>query len=147
MSEQRIAIGHVSEIPSAWGALRTASRRFSVTLREPRGPEVFSVAWGELTADPLLDWVVMPDDGAAWPIKKEVFERTYEAAGPGRFRKRERSRLVQVPPDTVALLHTLEGPLEVRHPDYVAVGTQGEVYANAAGWVHDHLTFDPVHGA
>ncbi|QHE75188.1 hypothetical protein [Hydrogenophaga sp. PBL-H3] len=147
MPEQRIAIGHASEIPPAWGAPRTASRRFTVAIREPRGTETFSVAWGELTADPGRDWVVMLDDGTAYPIKKDLFARTYEAAGPGRHRKVERSRLVQVPPDTVALLATLEGPLEVRHPDYVAVGAQGEVYANAATWVREHLTFDPISGA
>ena len=49
--------------------------------------------------------------------------------------------------DTVALLATLEGPLEVRHPDYVAIGSQGEVYANAADWVREHLTFDPAGSA
>lgn len=144
MPEQRIPIGHADEIPPAWGALRTASRRFTVAIRKPEGTETFSVAWGELTADPGLDWVVVQDDGTAWPIKKDLFASTYEASGPGRYRKVQLSRLVQVPPDTVALLATLEGPLEVRHPDYVAVGSQGEVYANAADWVKEHLAFDPV---
>ena len=142
--EQRVAIAHARDIPPAWGAPRTASRRFTVAIRAPRGLESFSLAWGELKADPRVDWVVVQDDGAAWPIKKDLFARTYEAAGHGRFRKVERSRLVQVPPDTVALLATLEGPLEVRHPDYVAVGAKGEVYANAADWVREHLVFDPV---
>lgn len=147
MAEERVFIGHASEIPPAWGAPRTASRRFTVAIREPRGLESFSVAWGELTANPGSDWVVMQDDGAAWPIKKDLFARTYEAVEPGRYRKVERSRLVQVPPATVALLTTLEGPLEVHHPDYVVVGSQGEVYANAADWVREHLTFDPLGGA
>ena len=144
MPELRVSIGHANEIPPAWGAPRTASRRFTVAIREPRGTETFSVAWGELTAEPGVDWVVVQDDGAAWPIKKDLFARTYEAAEPGRYRKVERSRLVQVPPDTVALLATLEGPLQVRHPDYVAIGSQGEVYANAADWVSEHLVFDAV---
>ena len=90
MPEQRVSIGHASDIPPGWGALRTASRRFTVAIREPRGTEVFSVAWGELTADPGMDWVVVLDDGTAYPIKKDLFERTYEAAGPGRYRKLER---------------------------------------------------------
>jgi hypothetical protein len=142
MTEQRVSIAHAGDIPPAWGALRTAARRFTVAIRKPRGNETFDLAWGELTADPDLDWVVVPDHGAAWPIKKALFERTYEAAGPGRYRKLERSRLVQVPPGTVALLATLEGPLEVRHPDHVAVGSAGEVYANAHDWVREHLSFD-----
>ena len=54
---------------------------------------------------------------------------------------------MQVPPDTVVLLATLEGALEVRHPDFVAVGSQGEVYANAADWVREHLTFHPAGAA
>ena len=147
MPEQRIAIGHANEIPPAWGLPRTASRRFTVAIRAPRGRETFSLAWGDLTAEPGVDWVVVQDDGAAWPIKKALFARTYEAAGPGLFRKVERSRLVQVPPDTVALLTTLEGLLEVRHPDYVAIGSRGEVYANAADWVQEHLQFDAVGSA
>jgi hypothetical protein len=147
MPEQHIAIADASEIPSAWGAPRLASRRFTVAIREPRGKESFRVAWGELTAEPGVDWVVMLDDGTAYPIKKDLFQRTYEAAGPGRYRKVDHSRLVQVPPGMVALLATLEGPLEVRHPDYVAVGSQGEVYANSADWVREHLTFDPVQSA
>ncbi|MDZ4103036.1 MAG: hypothetical protein U1E12_15315 [Hydrogenophaga sp.] len=147
MPEQSVSIGHASEIPPDWGAPRTASRRFTVAIRKPRDRETFALAWGELTADPRVDWVVVPDEGTAWPIKKDLFARTYEAAGPGRYRKVERSRLVQVPPGTVALLATLEGPLEVRHPDYVAVGARGEVYANAADWVREHLTFDPAGSA
>ena len=92
MPEQRVSISHASEIPPAWGAPRTASRRFTVAIREPRGRETFSVAWGDLTADPGVDWVVVQDDGTAWPIKKDLFARTYETAGPGRYRKVERSR-------------------------------------------------------
>jgi DNA polymerase-3 subunit alpha len=77
MPEPRIAIGHAREIPPTWGAPRTASRRFTVAIREPRGLETFSVAWGELTADPALDWVVMLDDGSA-QIEMTVFNDLFE---------------------------------------------------------------------
>jgi len=41
----------------------------------------------------------------------------------------------------VAVLATREGEIEVRHPDYVAIGAENEVYANAAQWVSENLTF------
>ena len=54
----------------------------------------------------------------------------------------EASRLVQVPPGVLARLVNPEVELLVRHPDYVAIGAAGEVYANAAEWVAENLSFE-----
>jgi hypothetical protein len=139
-----IRLAHATDIPAAWGAPRPAVRKTLVARREPNGVETFNLAWGTLTAQPGEDWVIVQDSGEEYPIKRDIFLQTYEEVAPGRFRKTARSRLVQVPEGVVALLQTKEGELEVRHPDYVAIGAEGEVYANSAAWVSENLAFvDP----
>jgi hypothetical protein len=144
MSEQCIPIAKAFDIPVAWGTPRRAARKTTISRREPNGVETFTLAWGTLTAKPGEDWVIVQDSGEEYPIKRAILADTYEEVAPGRFRKTARSRLVQVPEGVTAVLATKEGELEVRHPDYVAIGAEGEVYANSAAWVAENLQFvDP----
>lgn len=136
-----IRLAEAADIPAAWGAPRQAVRKSSVARREPNGVETFTLAWGTLTATPGEDWVIIQDSGEEYPIKRDIFAQTYEEVAPGRFRKTARTRLVQVPEGATAMLATKEGELAVRHPDYVAIGVEGEVYANAAEWVVANLEF------
>ena len=136
-----ILITNGNQIPADWGTPREAVRTTTVTIREPRGTESFVTSWGILTAVPGEDLVIIQDSGEAYPIKRAIFLSTYEEAAPGQYRKKARSRLVQVPEGLVAVLATREGEIEVRHPDYVAIGAEGEVYANAAQWVAENLVF------
>lgn len=142
MNEPAVIIHHAAEIPADWGELRPAVRKTTVAIREPNGIETFTLSWGTLTAVPGVDWVIVQDDGEAYPIKRDIFAQTYEGVAPGRYRKAARSRLVQVPPGVLACVASPEGELLVRHPDYVAIGAAGEVYANAADWVAENLSFE-----
>ena len=112
-----------------------------MSVREPRGTETFAKPWGELTARSGEDYVVVEDSGDEYPIKRGVFSSTYQPMGEGRYRKSSCSRLVQVPEGWVSVLVTLEGEIEVHHPDYVAIGQAGEVYANDREWVAANLMF------
>lgn len=141
MTEPPTTISSAEQIPAHWGTPQRAVRKASVAIREPQGAETFSTGWGELRAEPGRDWVIVQDSGEAYPIKKAIFARTYQEMAPGRYRKTGSSRLVQVPEGEVAVLSTLEGSLEVRYPDYVAIGEDGEVYANSAQWVAQNLEF------
>jgi hypothetical protein len=136
-----VHISSSDQIPPDWGAPRVARRRSTVAIREPEGVETFVKPWGELAAQPGQDWVIVEDSGDEYPIKKAIFAKTYEAVSPGRYRRSARSRLVQVPEGWVALLATLEGGIEVRHPDYVVIGADDEVYANSQTWVEANLEF------
>jgi len=136
-----IRLAHAADIPAAWGAPRPAVRKTTVARRAPNGAETFTLAWGTLTAQPGEDWVIVQDSGEAYPIKRDIFANTYEEVAPGRFRKTARSRLVQVPEGVTAVLATKEGELAVHYPDYVAIGAEGEVYANSADWVAANLVF------
>jgi hypothetical protein len=140
-SPKRIHLASGNQIPADWGTPREAVRTTTVTIREPRGTETFVTSWGILTALPGEDLVIIQDSGEAYPIKRAILAATYEEVAPGRYRKKARSRLVQVPVGVVAVLATREGEIEVRHPDYVAIGAENEVYANAAQWVAENLVF------
>lgn len=136
-----VRIATETELPPGWGAPRPAVRKTTVARRAPVGAETFVLSWGTLTAQPDEDWVLIQDSGEEYPIKRDIFAKTYEEVAPGRFRKTARSRLVQVPEGVTAILATKEGELEVRHPDFVVIGAEGEVYANSAEWVVDNLEF------
>jgi hypothetical protein len=140
----RIFIKNGDHIPKHWATPRTAVRKTTITIREPRGSETFVTSWGTLTATPGLDWVIVQESGEEYPIKKEIFAATYEEVEPGHYRKQARSRLVQVPERVIAVLATKEGLIEVRHPDYVVIGAENEVYANAEAWVRANLEFLPA---
>jgi hypothetical protein len=140
-SQTRVHINNGHQIPADWGAPRTARRKSTVTVREPAGTETFEKAWGTLTATPGTDLIIVQDDGEEYPIKKEIFDKTYVAVDHDRFRKKAVSRLIQVPEGVVAVLATLEGDIAVGHPDWVVIGSQGEVYANHADWIEANLEF------
>ena len=135
----RIARG--KDIPPSFGGLHLARKKNAVRMRRPTEPEEFKTEWGVLVARPGEDVVVIDPSGSEAPVKKEIFERTYGETAHGEFRKHAVVRLVQVPPGITAVLTTREGDLEVRHPDYVVIGVDDEVYANAADWVAENLEF------
>jgi hypothetical protein len=136
----RVTITNGSEVPASFGTIRKAVKKLTVGIREPNGEEKFKLSWGELTAVPGVD-VVIVAAGEEYPCKKEIFDKTYEEVSPGRYRKTATSSLVQVPEGVTAALKTLEGDVEVQYPDYVAIGPKNEVYANAQAWVNDNLDF------
>jgi hypothetical protein len=140
-SSGTVRIARADDIPPSFGGLRLAHKKNPVRMRSPVAPEEFRTEWGVLVARPGEDVVVIDPSGSEAPVKKEVFERTYGETAHGEFRKHAAVRLVQVPPGVTAVLATREGDLEVRHPDYVVVGVDDEVYANAADWVAENLEF------
>src|SRR5262245_11414485 len=113
-----VHIANGDQAPASLGALREAVTRSVVTTREPVGVEVFEMSWGALTAVPGVDLVIREDDGAEYPLKRDIFASTYQEVAPGRFRKTTRLRLVQCPEGVVAHLKTEEGDIRVQHPDY-----------------------------
>ncbi len=140
-----VTIKNGDEIPPSFGRLRTARKKSLVEIREPDGPEeTFKKQWGTLKAEPGQDVVVMSEsDPKGYPVKRDVFDRTYQETtrGSGQFRKTAVSRLVQVPKGVTAKVETMEGTLTAEHPDYIVVGKDNEVYVNAHEWVEQNLEF------
>ena len=138
---KRIRISSGKDIPLSFGGIRLARKKNPVRIREPEHDETFETPWGVLTARPGEDVIIIDRSGTEAPVKKQIFERTYDEASHGEFRKHAISRLVQVPVGVTAVLATLEGDLEVDHPDYVVIGAEDEVYSNGAEWVAQNLEF------
>ena len=137
----RVRISSGRDIPRSFGGIRLARKKSLVRIREPKHDEKFQTPWGVLVAQPGEDVVVIDNSGTEAPVKKQIFERTYGQTSHGEFRKHAISRLVQVPVGVTAVLATLEGELEVTHPDYVVIGNEDEVYSNGAEWVLQNLEF------
>jgi hypothetical protein len=139
---QTVTIENGNQVPDSFGPIREAIRKSTVRIRQPEPEgETFQKSWGTLEAKPSIDLIIIQDSGDEYPIKRVIFDETYEHVGEERYRKKARSRLVQVPEGVVAILKTKEGDIEVRHPDFVVIGAQDEVYANRPEWVADNLEF------
>jgi hypothetical protein len=93
--------------------------------------------WGaELKAekgDYLVSDIAKPKE--AWPVSKEIFERTYIITRPGFCMKSAVTELVPMveltagDPDQMVVVQTLEGPETVRAGDfYLARGIDGEIW-------------------
>jgi hypothetical protein len=134
-----IKITSGSDVPAAWGVRQKAMKKTLVSVREPNAPsEKFSLSWGELTAVPGEDVVIMAG-GEEYPCKVDIFKETYREKEPGKFQKTALSEVVQVPQGVIAQVETKEGPIEVTFPDYVVIGVKNEAYANGEQWVKENL--------
>ena len=92
--------------------------------------------WGETLVCEYGDYIVNEKDAPSdrWPVKQDIFEKSYFEIRPGCFVKRPLTYLVPLvdvtdDPDTAVVVHTLEGPVTVRAGDfYLARGIQGEIW-------------------
>ena len=115
----------------------------TVKIRPSNGVEKFKVSWSdsELISNPELDLIII-SNGTEYPCKKDIFNETYEQVSETEWRKKEVTRIVQVPEGTCVSIETLEGKLnEVQFPDYIAIGKKGELYANSEDYVKKNLEF------
>jgi hypothetical protein len=138
------------DIPSNWKRL-TVRKKTTVMIRACDGVEEFKVAWSDkpLISNPDEDLIIIQPDGKEYPIKADVFRDTYEIVLTGEFLPVDRSQyikktvttLVEIPEGVEAFeIDTLEGTIDnVAYPDYVAVGTKGELYTNTKKFVEDNL--------
>jgi hypothetical protein len=138
----KITAKNAADIPSGWARF-TGQRLTTVRVRNCAAREEFSVSWqdSKLVAEPEKDIIVIQDNGAEYPCKIDIFEKTYEATLIlGRFRKKEKSTLISIPEGYSVDIETLEGKLNlVSYPDYIVVGINGELYANTKDFVEKNL--------
>lgn len=120
-------------------------------IRACNGVEEFKVAWSDkpLVSNPDEDLIIVQPDGKEYPIKADVFLDTYQIVLGEEFLPEERSQyikktvttLVEIPEGVAPFeIDTLEGTINnVAYPDYVAVGSKGELYTNTKKFVEDNL--------
>lgn len=130
------------DIPANW-PIELVKKTSTIKIRPSNGVEKFKVAWqdSELVSDPELDLIIITPS-EEYPCKKDIFYETYEQVDGNEYRKKEVSKIVQVPEGEEVEIHTLEGKLNrVAYPDYVVIGKRGELYANTAEFVKKNLEF------
>ncbi len=128
-----------SDIPHDWVRIRVR-KKATVSMRECNGVEKFKVSWSDchLVSDPELDVILTSHDGSSYPCKRDIFEETYIQTSDG-WKKNIVYSLAQVPPGLCVSVQTLEGRVEnVKHPDYIAEGPQGEIYVNTSAHVEQN---------
>lgn len=102
---------------------------------EPETKEIQAPWGGVLTAeagDYIVSDIENPND--SWVVKKDIFDTTYSKTSKNTFIKSANVLLVPLTeitgdPDEVVIVHTLEGPMEVRSGDfYLAMGVEKEIW-------------------
>ncbi len=135
---------------AVFGEPKIAQRKTRVTWRTVKaGGETFSVQGGTLTANTDDDFIVIPlkEDGTLdttkeYPCKKDIFVKTWTATETnGVFKRSALNRVIQVPQGNTVTLKTLEGDETITHPDWIAIGSEDEVYSNGDDWVKQNLEF------
>lgn len=152
-------VKHVSDIPADWEVLNVR-KKTTVKIRPSNEVETFNVSWqdAELVSDPNLDYIIIQPNGKEYPCKKNIFYETYEVSNPPCFYsedpnlsiydytyiKKVQTQIVSIPLDIEVEIETLEGVLPiVTFPDFIAIGVQGELYANTLEWVEANLEVVP----
>ena len=139
------------QVVQVYGEPRLALRKTLVTTRVITGEtERFATRMGELVGQKGDDLVVVPTDGSTpYPCKISIFNESWIETEPGSgvYRRKALARVVPVPEGDEVIVRSLEGDLTIRHPDFIALGVQGEVYANSADWVAANLEFLPLQDA
>lgn len=140
-----------ADIPSAWPRIQ-ARKNTPVSIRASNGVESFNVDWQDavLVSDPTLDLIIKGSDGLEYPCKKDLFFSTYttlpavtndDLIAGYKFVKSAVITLVPVPMTATVTINTLEGVLPaIEYPDYISIGSAGELYANTKDFVDKNLT-------
>ncbi len=132
-----------AEVIAVYGEPVLAKRKTLVNIRTPKGTEVFTRDYGDLTAVEGIDYVMVPLDGSeSYPCKIDIFEKSWsETETSGVYERKALSRLIQVPVGDVVTLKTLEGDITVEHPTYIVLGVDDEVYSNTEEFINKNLIF------
>ncbi len=140
-----IKITNKEDIPSHWNVLKV-KKKTTVQIRRAIEVEKFSASWqdSELVSDPEQDVIVIQQNGKEYPCKKDIFFDSYEECetlgGPVKYIKKAVTEIVEIPEGEEVQIETLEGTLNsVSFPDYIAIGTKGELYANTEEFVKENL--------
>lgn len=132
------------DIPLGWCTRIIGRKKGTVKIRRVKpGGEEFIIESGTLTATPEEDLIVIPTNkDPEYPCKQKIFDKTYEClpGTPTIFRKRTENVFYQIPEGFVVNVHTLEGILkDVKYPDCIAVGEEGEVWVNSKEWIERNI--------
>lgn len=99
----------------------------AVSAREATEDSEIATSWGpKLQARAGRDMIVGEAEGDARPVRRDIFEATYEADESGRYRKRRDAVVGYYRLDAPRTIQTLEGAVDAKKGDYVLIGAVGE---------------------
>ncbi|HRE42934.1 MAG TPA: hypothetical protein PKY87_03065 [Terricaulis sp.] len=111
-----------------WRVIRPRAGQESVRAWRAEENSSVQTRVGALQARAGLDYIVEYEGGARAVVRGDIFERSYEPLGDGRFQKRRDVQMRAFTLDRPALVHTLEGPQEAEPGDWVIEGVVGEIW-------------------
>jgi hypothetical protein len=111
-----------------WRTVRPKQDQTPVNAWRAEADHRVNTAHGSLEARGGKDFVVAhtPHDHAV--VKGDIFERTYEPAGEGLYRKRTDVVLRYFTLDRPAIVETLEGDQRAEPGDWIMQGVSGELW-------------------
>jgi len=107
------------------GAERYAPVGGEVEARQLETPRTWVTARGQELQAEAGDWLVTSGNDQ-WTVVGDIFAKTYQQVGPGRFAKTAKVEAVQVP--KLIRVKTLEGEAVAHAGDWLLRGVSGEVW-------------------
>ncbi|HRP11124.1 MAG TPA: hypothetical protein PLK37_08830 [Terricaulis sp.] len=111
-----------------WRPVRPRANQTPVRARRAEADCIVETRGGQLRARGGRDFIVTYDHGGQAVVRGDIFERSYEPLGDGRFRKRTDVIFHAFELDRPAIVHTLEGPQSAEPGDWVVEGVAGELW-------------------
>ena len=110
-----------------WHEVRAKPDRERVRARRAEANHEVKTAQGKLQARGG-DYVVTYESGDQGVVRPDIFEKTYEPDGIGRYKKRSDIVLRYFTLERPALIHTLEGEQRAEPGDWIMQGVAGELW-------------------
>jgi len=111
-----------------WRKVKPKPDSKTVRARRAEADHNVKTAQGKLRARGGEDYIVSYGDGDKAVVRGDIFEKTYEPAGVGIFRKRSDITLRYFTLERPAIIHTLEGEQRAEPGDWIMQGVLGELW-------------------
>lgn len=99
-----------------------------VSAREAAEDGEIVTSWATLQYRAGRDMIVGEAQGDARPVRKDIFDLTFEEVAPGEYAKRSDIPVGYFVVNDTRTIETLEGPVEAKPGDYVLIGGIGEMW-------------------
>lgn len=121
---------HIARPPSDanWRRVRPRGDGRPVRAWLAESDHVVHAQGGDLEAHGGEDMIVAHSDNQRAVVRRDIFDRTYEALGGGLYKKRDDVVLRYFTLDRPAIVETLEGAQEAAPGDWIMQGVRGELW-------------------
>lgn len=111
-----------------WRNVRPRSDGKPVRAWVAEADHVISTPSGQMNVEGGADMIVAHEKDDRAVVRRDIFDRTYEAIGGGLYRKRDDLVLRYFTLDRPVIVETLEGPQSAVPGDWIMQGVSGELW-------------------